>query len=159
MRKNLVLAGTAAVIIGAVVALTRLNILPKFWGRETIFDRVVSIPKDLILDIPQLPPLCDEINELKKGYVDVTNGRLYYEEEGEGIPLVLVNAGPGVTHHSYHPHFSRLKDTARIIYYDARGTGQSSTDDTGATYTIKQAVEDLEYLRKALKIDEPIHKG
>src|SRR5208283_1493444 len=38
-------------------------------------------------------------------------------------------------------------------YYDQRGTGKSSKDDTGETYTIKQAVEDLESLRKALKID------
>ncbi len=33
--------------------------------RETIFDRVVSIPKELVLDIPKLLPLCDEIVGLK----------------------------------------------------------------------------------------------
>jgi pimeloyl-ACP methyl ester carboxylesterase len=65
---------------------------------------------------------------------------------------VLINGGPGGTHHGFHPYFSRLKDSARIIYYDQRGTGKSSTDATGKTYTIKQAVEDLEYLRKTLKI-------
>ena len=35
--------------------------------RETIFDRIVSIPKDLVFDVPQLPPLCDEIVGLTKG--------------------------------------------------------------------------------------------
>jgi len=122
--------------------------------RETIFDKVVNIPKELVLDVPNLPPLCDEIPDLKKGFVDVEKGKIYYEEEGQGIPLVLINGGPGGTHHGFHPYFSQLKDVARIIYYDQRGTGKSSQDDTGKTYTIKQAVEDLESLRKALKIDK-----
>jgi proline iminopeptidase len=121
--------------------------------RETIFDKVVSIPKELVLNIPNLPPLCDELPGIKKGFVDILDGKLYYEEEGQGIPLVLINGGPGCTHHGFHPYFSQIKDIAHIIYYDQRGTGKSSWDDTGKTYTIKQAVEDLESLRKALKID------
>ncbi|MBD3232062.1 alpha/beta fold hydrolase [Candidatus Dependentiae bacterium] len=127
--------------------------------RETIFDRVVNIPKELVLDIPNLPPLCDEIADLKKGFINIENGKLYYEEEGQGIPIVLINGGPGGTHHLFHPYFSQLKDTARVIYYDQRGTGKSSKDDTGKTYTLKQAVEDLESLRKALKIDKWVVLG
>ena len=123
-------------------------------ARETIFDKVVNIPKELILDIPYLPPLCDQLPGLKKGFADIEGGKLYYEEEGQGIPLVLLNPGPGGSHHYYHPHFSQAKDFAHIIYYDARGTGKSSIDDTGETYTIRQAVEDVENLRKALKIEK-----
>jgi proline iminopeptidase len=121
--------------------------------RETIFDKIVSIPTALVLDIPNLPPYCDEIPDLKKGFAAIENGKLYYEEEGAGIPLVLINGGPGGTHHCFHPYFSQIKDLAHIIYYDQRGTGKSSSDDTGKTYTVKQAVEDLESLRKSLKID------
>ena len=108
----------------------------------------------MVLDIPHLLPLCDKISGLKKGFVDIKDGKLYYEEEGQGIPLVLLNPGPGGSHNFFHPYFSRLKNIARIIYYDARGSGKSSADDTGVTYTIKQAVEDLEDLRKHLKIDQ-----
>lgn len=120
--------------------------------RETIFDKVVSIPKELMLDIPQLPPHCDQLPGLKKGFAAIKDGKLYYEEEGQGIPIVLISGGPGCTHHGFHPYFSQLKDIARIIYYDQRGIGKSSYDDTGKTYTIKQAVDDLESLRKTLKI-------
>ena len=127
--------------------------------RETIFDRVVSIPKELVLDVPYLPPLCDELSGLKKGFVDIPGGKLYYEEEGYGVPLVLINGGPGGTHHGFHPYFSQLKDCARVIYYDQRGTGQSSMDPTGKYYTIRQAVEDLEYLRTHLKIDRWVVLG
>lgn len=127
-------------------------------GRETIFDKIINIePK--ILDVPYLPPLCDEITDLKKGYVNVKDGKLYYEEEGQGIPMVLISGGPGGTHHGFHPYFSQLKGVARIIYYDQRGTGQSSKDDTAKTYTVNQAVEDLESLRKALKIDKWVLLG
>lgn len=121
--------------------------------RETIFDRIVSIPKAWVLDVPYLPPLCDEIPGLKKRFVEVTNGKLYVEEEGSGTPLLLVSGGPGETHHAFHPYFSQAKDFAHLIYYDQRGTGQSSIDETGATYTIKQAVEDIERMRKALNIE------
>ena len=127
--------------------------------RETIFDKKVYIPKELVYDIPYLPPLCDEMPDLKKGFADIKDGKLYYEEEGEGIPLVFINGGPGDTHQIFHPYFSQIKDVARIIYYDQRGTGKSSKDDSGKTYTVKQAVEDLEYLRKALKIDRWVVLG
>ena len=122
--------------------------------RETILDKVVSIPRKVTYDVPYLPPLCDQIDNLKKGFVNIKNGKLYYEEEGQGIPIVLINGGPGGTHNVFHPYFSRIKDMARVIYYDQRGTGKSSKDDTGETYTIRQAVEDLESLRKALMIDK-----
>jgi len=103
--------------------------------------------------------LCDEIPDLKKGYADVKDGKLYYEQEGQGIPIVLINGGPGGTHHGFHPYFSQLKDVARVIYYDQRGTGKSSKDATKKTYTVTQAVEDLESLRKALKIDKWVLLG
>jgi len=154
--QNKLLLGFLVLILVAGIALfaCRCN------HRETIFDRVICTPKKFVLDIPKPLPLCDEIKDLKKGFIDVPNGgRLYYEEEGSGIPLVLLHGGPGGTHHVFHPYFSQMKNVARIIYYDQRGTGQSSIDPTGKTYTIKQAVEDLENLRKALNIDRWVMLG
>jgi len=146
-------------VFSAIFVISGCDWFGKVAKRETIFDRVVSIPKELILDVPYVPPLCDEITGLKKGFVDIPGGKLYYEEEGHGIPLVLLNPGPGGSHQHFHPYFSRLDDIARVIYYDMRGIGKSSIDDTGKTYTIRQAVEDLEYLRKALKIDKWVVVG
>jgi len=142
-----------------ILFLSSCQQIEKSSARETIFDRIISIPKKLVLDVPFLPPLCDTLPDLKKGFVDIENGKMYYEEEGYGIPLVLINGGPGGTHHGFHPYFSQIKDFAHIVYYDQRGTGKSSKDDTGKTYTIKQAVEDLESLRKALKIDRWVVVG
>lgn len=141
--------------VGEFIADDGKIILQYQWNkRESILDRVEQVESDL-KQVPFLPPICDEMPELKKGFIDVENGgKLYYEEEGSGLPIILLNPGPGGSHHCFHPHFSRLNDRFRVIYYDARGTGKSSIDQTGKTYTIRQAVEDLEHLRKTLKIDK-----
>ncbi|KKQ32826.1 MAG: hypothetical protein US49_C0005G0045 [candidate division TM6 bacterium GW2011_GWF2_37_49] len=66
----------------------------------------------------------------------------------------MINGGPGGSHHVFHPYFSEAAKFAQVIYYDQRGTGQSSADDSGKTYTIKQAVEDLDQLRARLGLDK-----
>ena len=126
--------------------------------RESILDKKIHIQKK-ILDVPHLASWCDKIKGLEKGVAKIEQGHLYYEQEGQGIPIVLINGGPGDTHHGFHPYFSRIKKYARVIYYDQRGTGKSSRDETGKTYTINQAVKDLESLRKALNIEKWIVLG
>jgi len=127
--------------------------------RETVFDGKVSIRDGIELDIPDLPPLCDSIEGLTKKMVDIGDCMLHVEEQGSGIPIVLLSGGPGTTHHSFHPHFSAAGDFGRVIYYDQRGTGSSGGDPTGEKYSLKQAVDDLESLRKALKIERWIVLG
>ncbi|MGC1489790.1 MAG: alpha/beta fold hydrolase [Candidatus Acidiferrum sp.] len=90
------------------------------------------------------------------GYVTVNGIRLWYESEGSGQAVVLVPAGPGVPHSYFHPHFSALAKSYRVIYYDAFGTGKSDRASGQQTYTFARDVENLEGLRKALglgKID------
>jgi hypothetical protein len=84
--KNISLTLAAATML---LTLPACNWFTKSDTRETIFDKVVSIPKELVLDIPYLPPLCDELPGLIKGYAAIKDGRLYYEEEGQGIPLIM----------------------------------------------------------------------
>lgn len=86
------------------------------------------------------------------------NCHLYCEIEGHGTPLVLINGGPGGTHHAFHPHFSRAKDFARVVYYDQRGCGLSDYQ-AGGGYCLDQAVDDLEKLRAALKIERWVVLG
>jgi hypothetical protein len=88
--------------------------------RESIHVRVVHIEPKLITEIPDVFRWCDRL-KLKKYHINVGDAELYVEEEGKGTPLVLINGGPGGTHHYFHPWFSRAKDYTRIIYYDQRG--------------------------------------
>lgn len=120
--------------------------------RERAMDRIVHIEKGFIYEIPHVPRLCDSM-AIQKEKIDIGGCNLYVEQEGDGVPLVLINGGPGGTHHCFHPHFSRAKDFARIIYYDQRGCGLSDyKPDKG--YTVDQAVNDLDCLRQALGIDQ-----
>jgi len=126
-------------------------------NRETVLDKKVHIKEDLILDIPRTARWCDKLN-LKKNRVNIGECELYVEEEGKGLPVILLHGGPGATHHYFHPSLSQAKDFARIIYYDQRGCGLSDYV-AGGGYSIAQAVEDLESLRKALKIEKWILLG
>jgi len=126
--------------------------------RESILDRHVVIEPELILEIPQVPRWCDRL-ELKKHRIDVGDAQLYVEEEGKGTPLVLINGGPGGTHHDFHPWFSQAKNYARIIYYDQRGCGLSDFKPGEKGYSVEQAISDLDAIRKTLKIDKWVVLG
>jgi len=126
-------------------------------NKECVLDRKVSIIDSLILDIPDIPPLCDCFKGEKKK-IDIGSCELYVETEGVGTPLVLLHGGPGSTHHEFHPYFSRAVDFAQVIYYDQRGCGFSDYEKNGG-YSLAQAVEDLEKLRNRLHIERWVILG
>ncbi|MCP4149757.1 MAG: alpha/beta hydrolase, partial [bacterium] len=126
--------------------------------KESILDHVVHIEPELLTKIPRVPRKCDLL-KLVKQRIDVGGAALYVEEEGNGKPIVLINGGPGGTHHYFHPWFSRLKDKARVIYYDQRGCGLSDFEPGKDGYSVVQAVADLEAIRKAKKIDKWVVLG
>lgn len=125
--------------------------------RENLLNNIPHIEDSLVLEIPQVPRLCENMN-IEKSYINIGDCKLYVEIEGEGIPLVLINGGPGGTHHCFHPWLSEAKDNFKLIYYDQRGCGQSDYEP-GDGYSFEQAVNDLEELRKALKIEKWILLG
>ncbi len=126
-------------------------------GRERALDGIVHLEESVVLDIPDVRPLCDEMDIVKRR-VNVGDCELYCEIEGGGMPMVLINGGPGSTHQDFHPAFSRGKSFAKIVYYDQRGCGRSDWK-AGEGYSVKQAVDDLEGLRKALGIEKWIVLG
>lgn len=87
-------------------------------------------------------------------FVQVNGKRIWYESEGKGEPLLLIAGGPGFSHAYFHPFFSTLASSNRIIYFDAYGTGKSERAKSAKEYSLGQDVEDVESLRKALKLDK-----
>jgi proline iminopeptidase len=126
-------------------------------ARETVLDRVIHVHKG-ILEVPEVARLEDGL-DLDTKRVDVGDATLYVEQEGTGVPLVLINGGPGGTHHYFHPWFSRAGDYARVVYYDQRGTGLSDFEPGDGGYSVEQAVDDLDRLRHALGIDNWVILG
>ncbi len=125
--------------------------------QETVLDEVVTIYDEIIYDVPEVPRWCERLGFENKR-VDIGDAELYVEMEGDGIPIVLLHGGPGGTHHYFHPHFSHASDYAQVIYYDQRGCGRSDYE-AGEGYTVQQAANDLENLRKALDLEQWVVAG
>ena len=86
------------------------------------------------------------------------NATIYYEVRGakSGVPLFVVNGGPGADHtylHSTLSKISALDELAKkrpVIFYDQRGVGQSPALKTGQSITTADQVADLDALREFL---------
>jgi proline iminopeptidase len=127
-------------------------------ARESVLDRVAHVEDEVIVEVPYAPRWCDRL-ELTKRRMNVGECELYVELEGEGKPLLLINGGPGGTHHYFHPWFSRAKDYARVVYYDQRGTGLSDYESGENGYSVGQAVEDMETIRESLGFERWVLLG
>jgi proline iminopeptidase len=125
--------------------------------QESVLDRKIHLEPVLLQEVPNVPPLCRQLG-MKGQKVDIGGCKLYVEEAGKGIPVVLINGGPGGTHHIFHPWFQRANSFAHVVYYDQRGCGRSDWTP-GPGYTVEQAVDDLERLRKKLGFDRWVVLG
>lgn len=93
----------------------------------------------------------------ENGYIISHGLKLYYEIEGQGPPMLLLNGGPGLSH-EYLQSLKILSDQVRLVFYDQRGTGNSDPSPT-REYTIPANVSDLENLRQGLGLDRFILFG
>ncbi len=73
------------------------------------------------------------------------NGPLYYEVEGEGLPLVFIS-GWAMSGECWRPVFDLLKPSYRCLLYDRRGMGRSQPVAAEATFHIEDHAEDLHKL-------------
>lgn len=96
------------------------------------------------------------------GYVSVgtensTSVHLYYEDQGEGQPVVLIRGYP-LDGHSWERQARELLASGyRVITYDRRGFGQSSKVGTGYDYNTFAA--DLNTLLETLDLRDVILVG
>lgn len=74
------------------------------------------------------------------GFVEVEGGRLYYEVAGAGQPLVLVHAGVADCR-MWDEQFSAFAQSYRVIRYDARGFGKTTSEDV--SFSNRQDIVDL----------------
>lgn len=87
-----------------------------------------------------------------------TNGtETYYEEYGEGSPLVVLH-GATADHKVWAEQLQPLADEHRVIVYDLRGHGKTSAAPR-ETYTVAHYVDDLAALIDALELDQPTVLG
>jgi len=112
-----------------------------------------KISSEPLQELPEVELDCD------KNKLQLDDGEMFYEFGNGGFDnnrpsLLLINGGPGATHVYFHElkHLSEKCDI-NIIMYDQRGCGQSLRN-TDRSYSTDELVEDIETLRKHLRIDK-----
>jgi len=84
----------------------------------------------------------------------VPGGELYYEAEGDGVPVVLVH-GLALDARMWDDQMPALKDIARLVRFDVRGFGRSTRDaDTAYSHA-----DDLWRLLDHLEIEQAVLVG
>jgi proline iminopeptidase len=86
--------------------------------------------------------------------IQLSNASLYYEIKGEGLPILLLSGGPGLSSNQLSTLRDSLSQKHKCILFDQRGTGRSHTSPLDSTtINLKQSVQDISSLLKKLKID------
>lgn len=81
----------------------------------------------------------------RKEYIHANGIRLWTEQQGEYVPLVLCHGGPGACD-NLAPVAEMIEDIARVYRYDQRGCGKS---DATPPYDLNTYLADLDALRIA----------
>jgi len=87
------------------------------------------------------------------GYCNVKGGKLYYEEQGTGMPLIMIHAGM-LDSRMWEDQVAAFSKQYRVITYDARRHGRSQTDSVSFSH-----VDDLAALMDCLSIKKAVILG
>ena len=92
-------------------------------------------------------------------YVPTSRGHIYYEADGEGTPVILINGGPGASRTVFWGALDFLKTEGyMIVYFDETGVGRA-TREINEEFSPHITVEDIETLRSHLGAEKIILAG
>jgi pimeloyl-ACP methyl ester carboxylesterase len=86
-------------------------------------------------------------------FVDANGIKIYYEEHGQGDPLFLLH-GFGGTTDDWRPFIQEYSKNYRVIVWDMRGHGRSSTSDTSIVFKHEAAARDLLAMMDKLQLSK-----
>lgn len=89
-------------------------------------------------------------------YVQANGLDIYYEEQGEGQPLLLIHGG-ALTGESWQPYLGAFAERFRVITPDSRGHGRTNNPTGGLSFRL--LADDLVALAQALDLHKPLVYG
>lgn len=92
---------------------------------------------------------------MSEQFVNSDGARLWSVTEGEGLPVLLCNGGPGCCDY-LRPVGAMLDDLVQVIRFEGRGCGRS---DPLPPYTVDTCLADLEALRQHYQLERWIVGG
>jgi proline iminopeptidase len=98
---------------------------------------------------------CTTSTPTKEGFIEVEGGKIWYRIDGKGdkTPVLLLHGGPGSSSFNLDP-LKELSQDRPVIFLDQLGCGRSTRITDTTLMTIEKNVEQLEQVRKALKLDK-----
>ena len=91
--------------------------------------------------------------EIRSGFAEINGARLYYEDAGQGFPIVMVHAGIA-DHRMWDDQFPVFAQQYRVIRYDNRGYGKSRM--VPGPYSLR---DDLLKLMQVLDVEQAVVMG
>ncbi|GBD15028.1 AB hydrolase superfamily protein YdjP [bacterium HR25] len=88
----------------------------------------------------------------------VNGVQLYYEEHGQGFPVLLMEGFAGTTA-MWRPQVPALSQRYRLILFDYRGQGQSESPPSPEDYSLEIAIEDIHGLLRHLGVEQAVVGG
>lgn len=84
--------------------------------------------------------------------------RLYYEDHGQGLPILLSH-GYGASARMWDGQITAFQDRYRLIPWDMRGHGESASPTEAAFYSHAHTIEDMCAILDHLKIAQAVIAG
>ena len=93
-------------------------------------------------------------------FIPTKEGTLFVKSHGHGIPVVIINGGPGMNSEGFSGVANWFSQTHQAILFDQRGTGQSKiAKESSSSITMDAMVDDLEIIREYFDFDHWIVFG
>ena len=106
-------------------------------------------------------PVANAVGD-ESGMADVPGGKVWWlrasTAASKKTPLLTLHGGPG-SGHNYLLPLKALADERPVIFYDQLGCGKADAPADDSLYTIARAVQEVDAVRKALKLDKVILYG
>src|SRR5882672_4976928 len=85
-----------------------------------------------------------------EGLLAINGTSLYYHAIGKGEPVIIIHGGPVLDQSYMFDHFKELAKNHRLIFYDQRACGKSTSEVDTSSMTIKNLIDDIDQLRQKL---------
>jgi proline iminopeptidase len=116
--------------------------------------------KKLLMLVLMITVVSLQLKSQQDGFAESNGVKIYYRIFGTGTPILIINGGPGLNSDGFVELAKTLSAHHQTIIYDQRGTGKSTMQQIDAsTITMQLMIDDIENLRKHLKIERWIVLG
>lgn len=102
-----------------------------------------------------------EGNGVEEGFLNFIGYNIYWKSFGEPLKgnILCLHGGPGATHDYMLPIAWLAERGYRVVFYDQLGCGRSELPKNKALFVPETYVEEVETVRKKLKLGRPILIG